>query len=363
MASSPAGSRPPLTTTSKPDGWVASTAVAPGVDGDHHGLAAEPRRARRHQRRIGDRARVQADLVRAGPQHVAHLVDAPDAAADRERDERPPRGALDDVEERGPALGRGGDVEEHELVGALAGVALGELGRVALVDEVDEPRALDDAPVRDVEAGDHAAAEHQAATRSRAAMPDHVRDQAQPVVARALRVELDAQQAAAGDRRDERAAVLRARRGPRRRRPVPDRRRTSGRSRSRRRRRCRRTRGGSASGRPGSSRCGGASGRPRGGPCGRAGCPGSRRRPRRCPRTGAGARGRCRGTGGPRRSSRGSARRSPPARSRSIAGAAAPTPGTTSRSVPSSASGRVARRTRAPAATSACSIETRLPAP
>ena len=43
------------------------------------------------------------------------------------------------------------------------GVALGELGRVALVDEVDEAGALDDAAVGDVEARDHAAAEHQAA--------------------------------------------------------------------------------------------------------------------------------------------------------------------------------------------------------
>ena len=60
-------------------------------------------------------------------------------------------------------FGRGGDVEEDELVGALGGVALGELGRIALIDEIDEVGALDDAAVGDVEAGDDAAAEHQAA--------------------------------------------------------------------------------------------------------------------------------------------------------------------------------------------------------
>ena len=91
----------------------------------------------------------------------------PHAAADGQRDERPPGRPLDDVEQRAAALGRGGDVEEDELVGALRGVALGELGRIALVDEVDEAGALDDAAVGDVEAGDDAAAEHQAArTRS-----------------------------------------------------------------------------------------------------------------------------------------------------------------------------------------------------
>ena len=54
------------------------------------------------------------------------------------------------------------DVEEDQLVGALARVALGELGRIALVDEVDEAGALHDAAVGDVEAGDDPAAQHQA---------------------------------------------------------------------------------------------------------------------------------------------------------------------------------------------------------
>ena len=88
---------------------------------------------------------------------------------DGQRDERPARGPLDDVEQRAAALGRRGDVEEDELVGAFGGIALGELGRIALVDEVDEAGALDDPAVGDVEAGDDAAAEHQAATATCAA--------------------------------------------------------------------------------------------------------------------------------------------------------------------------------------------------
>ena len=61
-------------------------------------------------------------------------------------------GPLDDVQQRPAAFGRRGDVEEHELVRALLRVALCELGRVALVDEVDEPGALHHAAVGHVEA-------------------------------------------------------------------------------------------------------------------------------------------------------------------------------------------------------------------
>ena len=133
------------------------------IDGDDHGLAPEAAGAARDERRIRDRRGVERDLVRPGPEDVAHLGHAPDAAADGQRDERPTRGALDDVEERAASFGCGRDVEEDQLVGALGRVALGQLGRVALVDEVDEARPLHDATVRDVQARDHPVAEHQAA--------------------------------------------------------------------------------------------------------------------------------------------------------------------------------------------------------
>ena len=58
------------------------------------------------------------------------------------------------------------DVQEDEFVGALGRIALGELGRVALIDEVHEARALDDAAVGDVQAGDDPPAQHQAAFTS-----------------------------------------------------------------------------------------------------------------------------------------------------------------------------------------------------
>ena len=174
------------------------------IDGDHDRLPSEAAGAAADQRRVGDGRGVERDLVGAGSEDVAHLVDAPDAAAHGQRDERPTRGPLDDVEERATALGRGRDVEEDELIGAFGRVALGELGGIALIDEVDEAGALHDAAVGDVEARDHPAAEHQAARDE----VDEVGEQAQAVAAAALGVELDAEQRAAGDRGDERRAVL-----------------------------------------------------------------------------------------------------------------------------------------------------------
>src|SRR5439155_26116178 len=123
-------------------GWA-----APRVDRDDNSLTAKSRGTRGDQRRIGDGSRVERHLVGPRPEHVAHVVDAPDAATDRQRDERPPGRLFDDVEERAAALGCGRDVEEYELIRALRGVALRELGRISPVDEVDEPGALHDASV------------------------------------------------------------------------------------------------------------------------------------------------------------------------------------------------------------------------
>ena len=57
-------------------------------------------------------------------------------------------------------LVRGRDVEEHELVGALAVVVRGQLHRVAGVADVEEFDALDDAAAVHVQAGDHALEVH-----------------------------------------------------------------------------------------------------------------------------------------------------------------------------------------------------------
>ena len=84
--------------------------------------------------------------------------DGAQPAADRERHEALLGGRGDDVAHDLPAVARGGDVEEDELVRALGVVGLGAFDRVAGVAQLLEPDALDHAPGGHVQAGDDAAA-------------------------------------------------------------------------------------------------------------------------------------------------------------------------------------------------------------
>ena len=135
--------------------------VAPlRVDRDDHALRPEAVGAPRQQRRVAHSRAVHAHLVCPGTQERVHVVVGPDAPADRQRDEDLLGRARHDVQGRLPILQRGRDVEEHELVGALAVVVRRQLHGVARVAELLEPHALDDATGVDVEAGDHALREH-----------------------------------------------------------------------------------------------------------------------------------------------------------------------------------------------------------
>ena len=91
---------------------------------------------------------VDADLVGAGVEQRADVVDRAHAAADRERNEHLVGDRLDHVVEQAARLDAGADVEERELVGALLVVAARDLDRIAGVAQVDEVDALDDAARR-----------------------------------------------------------------------------------------------------------------------------------------------------------------------------------------------------------------------
>ena len=80
-------------------------ALAFGVDGHHDALAAEGLGAGIDQFRVVDRGGVDADLVRAGQQHFAHVFHGPDAAAHGQRDETMLGGAADHVHHRVALVG------------------------------------------------------------------------------------------------------------------------------------------------------------------------------------------------------------------------------------------------------------------
>src|SRR5690606_14702834 len=75
------------------------------------------------------------------------------------RNEDLARHGLDDGQDQVAVVGRGRDVEEGELVGALFVIAPGDLHRVAGVGQVDEVHALYHPPGVDVQEGDDAAAQ------------------------------------------------------------------------------------------------------------------------------------------------------------------------------------------------------------
>ena len=130
-----------------------------GVDGGDDALRAEASGRFREQFRIRHAGGVDADLVGAGVEQRADIVDGVDATADRQRNEHLRGDRLDHVVEQATVLDARADVEKGEFVGALFIVAPGDLDRVARVAQVDEVDALDHTSVGDVEAGNDALGE------------------------------------------------------------------------------------------------------------------------------------------------------------------------------------------------------------
>jgi len=112
---------------------------------------------------IAHRRAVDGDLVGAGAQQRVRVVERAHAAAHRERREDDVGRAANDVEQDGPLVGGGRDVEEGDLVGAVLVVATRALDRIAGVAQADEVDPFDDAPLLHVEARDDPASQHRRA--------------------------------------------------------------------------------------------------------------------------------------------------------------------------------------------------------
>jgi hypothetical protein len=127
-----------------------------GVDRHHDALAAEFFRRFAHEVGVGHGGGVDRRLVGASEQELPDIPDRAHAAPDRQRHEAGFRRSPHDIEQDAALLVARRDVEEAQLVGARPVVGLGDLDRIAGVAQIDEPHALDDAAVLDVEAGDEA---------------------------------------------------------------------------------------------------------------------------------------------------------------------------------------------------------------
>src|SRR5690606_18473483 len=99
---------------------------------------------------------VDADLVGAGIEQALHVGDLAYAATDGQRDEHLRGDLLDDGQNQVATVAGGGDVQERELVGALLVVPTGDFNGIAGIGQIDEIDPFDDAPRRDIQAGNDA---------------------------------------------------------------------------------------------------------------------------------------------------------------------------------------------------------------
>jgi hypothetical protein len=114
---------------------------------------------------VGDGGGVHGDLVGAGVEESGGVGERAHATTDGEGHEEFACGSFDGVEQDGALFVCGGDIEEHDFVGARGGVPVREFGGIAGIDEIDELNALDDASVGDIEAGEDALGQHAASQK------------------------------------------------------------------------------------------------------------------------------------------------------------------------------------------------------
>ena len=110
--------------------------------------------------RIGNRGRVEADLVGTGIEQAAHIFHRAHTAAHRQGDEHLRSHGLDDVQDQVAPIAGSGDVQKGQFVGALFVVARRDFHRVSGIAQFHKVDTLDDPPACDVQAGNNSFSEH-----------------------------------------------------------------------------------------------------------------------------------------------------------------------------------------------------------
>jgi hypothetical protein len=107
----------------------------PRIDRDNDALTAEFFCSGTNQLWIGQRGRIDADFVRAGVKHRAHISDRANSSANRERHKTLVCRPFDYVNDRSAAVGACGNIEKDHFIGALVIITNRQLYRVAHVAE------------------------------------------------------------------------------------------------------------------------------------------------------------------------------------------------------------------------------------
>ena len=130
------------------------------IDRNHKCLAAESVGHAADQHRIVNGRRVDSRLVGTCKQKGAHVFHAAHATSHGQRQEHLLGGHANHVEHRCAAVGRRGDIEETDFVGALPIVFGCDFDGIAGVAKLDEANALFHAAGVHVETRNDSACEH-----------------------------------------------------------------------------------------------------------------------------------------------------------------------------------------------------------
>jgi len=141
---------------------IGGVGIAPRVDCNNNGLRAKAAANRVNKLWAFQSGGVHAHLVRACLKDLRRIVRGTNAAANTEGHEEFARRSAHRVQQRLPPLMRRGNIEQHNLVRAFAGMTRRLRRRIARIDQIDELHTLYNAPVMHVEAGDDAFGNHSA---------------------------------------------------------------------------------------------------------------------------------------------------------------------------------------------------------
>jgi hypothetical protein len=131
-----------------------------GVDGNDNTLGTETFGGFADEVRIAQGGGVDTDLVGAGGENTAEIVDLGDSPADRERDEHLLGDSGGNIEEQSTAFVRCGDIQENQFVSALAIVGGGQFHGIAGIAESEELNPLDHSAIFDIKAGNDTSGQH-----------------------------------------------------------------------------------------------------------------------------------------------------------------------------------------------------------
>ena len=136
-----------------------------GVDGNNNALAAEFFCTGANQLGVCQGRGVKADFVGPRPQHGVNVVHRPKTPTDSQRHEALIGGPFDHAYHRLPAMGAGGDIEEHHLISTLVIIAQRQFDGIADVSQLTRfgPAELDaarDLAIMHIQAWDNTFGNH-----------------------------------------------------------------------------------------------------------------------------------------------------------------------------------------------------------